>query len=413
MNKLTKGKIFYGWFIVAAGFIIMATGWGTVYNCASLFIKPISDELNFTRSQYGVTMTLRAACQMIISLFSGKIFANYNVKKLMMVSTIALIVSYFSFSLASTLAMFYILTIISSIAISLVCILPLSLIISNWFHEKRGFAIGIAFMGSGIGGMILNSLTGVWIVNYGWRIAFQFLALIMLLTITPCTFFILKLHPRDVGLSPYGKSANTNLIKEEEGKVTLPISNAFKTINFWTICLCSIIVNMSINTLVQTPSPHLNDIGYSITFSANILALSFGSLAIGKIVLGKLFDSFNVRIAATISFFCTLIGVTSLIFANYYIALGLFIISSGIGSAYNTLSSPIITQKLFKEYDYSSINGVLSAVASLGSVIGPIFTGYLYDVNQSYIPGFIIMAILTVLVIFIFNIFLTRKSTAQ
>ena len=399
IKKLYPKNIFYGWFIVAAGFMIMSVVWGIVYNSSSIFIKPISADMGFTRSQVSATMTIRAACHMIIALFSGKIFAKYNIRRIMQVTTVTLFISFFAYSYAKSLLMFYFLTIIISASASLVSILPVAIIISNWFYERRGFAIGIAFMGSGVGGMIFSSLAGLWVVNYGWRTTYQILAVIMLLAIIPCTFFIIRLRPKDMGLLPYGESTqsiNNDLNQEEDG---IMLSEALKTIRFWAILICSVIILISINALMLTISPHLSDIGYSITFSANILALTMGALALGKLLLGYMFDKLGLRATTTLSCFATLFAMIGLIFANHYIALVIIIIGAGLGSAYATIANPIITQSLFGRRDYISIYGVLSAANALGGVIAPILTGYIFDRTGSYITSFIIMAILSFIVL--------------
>ena len=408
-KNLYKGNIFYGWFIVAACFIIITTSWGIVYNCAGIFIKPISAELGFTRSQISATMTIRAASHMILALFSGKIFSKYNMIKLMKIATITLFASFFIYSYSISLATFYFFTIITSISVSLISFLPISIILSNWFYERRGFVLGLAFMGSGIGGMIFNSLAGQWIISYGWRSTYQILAIIMLITITPCTFFIIRLRPKDIGLAPLGKSTNTipnNDNLDEEG---IMLSEAIKTIRFWAIFICTVIIAMGNNTLIQSLSPHLSDIGYSVIFSANITALSMGSLAIGKLVLGKLFDSVGIRKATTISIVSTFLAIIGMIYAKYNISIGVIIISSGIGCAFTTISNPIIAQGIFGRRDYSSIYGVLTAASGLGGVFAPIFSAYYFDKTGSYNFSYNILAILCFGVIITFQLIFPKQ----
>ncbi len=400
-----KNKIFYGWVIVAAAFIIMATGWASVFNCSSLFIKPISDDLGFSRSEIGATMTIRAAFQMIISFFAGTIFSKFDIKKLLRLASIVLVISVFSYSLANSLWMLYILSAISSIAVMLITVIPLSLILNNWFVKDRGLAIGIAFMGSGVGGMILSSLVGNWINSYGWRVSYQILALIILFAVIPCTFYLIRIHPKEMGLMPHGSSSGKETVFEEEGMM---FRDAIKTLKFWALNITSILIMIGVNGLMMNVAPYLTDIGYSIPFSANIVALIMGSLAIGKLVLGKLFDKLGVKRALTISCTSTLIGLVGLLYAKYYIALGIVIIFSGIGCAYGTIANTVITVDIYGKKDYSSIYGFLSAISAFGSVVGPVFSGYLYDISGSYISGFKISVVFCAIGIVIYQFILSN-----
>lgn len=414
-KKLYHGRIFYGWYIVAAAFIIMAVGWGITFNTASLFIKPISEELGFSRQEINATFTIRSACQMIISLFSGIIFTKLKIRNLMKVASITLSLSIFSYSFVESLGMLYFITAISSVSIILLGILPLSLILNNWFYERCGFVIGLAFMGSGVGGMIFSSLIGNWLISFGWRTTYKILGIIVFLAIVPCVFLLIKIRPKEVGLAPLGESSYTDMKDFEQQEIEKEgtmLSEAIKTLRFWSICICGLIVTTSSNTLMHNISPYLTDIGYTVTFSANVVALSMGSLAVGKLILGYLFDKLGLRKGITILCLSTLLGLIGMIFAEYYIALAVVIICVGLSSSYHTIAIPIITYSVYGRRNYSSILGIITAANSLGGIIGPILVGYIYDLSGSYIISYKITAIATFSVMLIYQFVLPKKIIA-
>lgn len=412
-KALKKSNTFYGWFIVAASFILMASAMGIAYNCASLFIKPVSEDLGFTRQQINMTVTIRFVCQMILAFLSGKIFVRYNIKRLMQVSSIVLAVSYFCYSFSNTLLTYYIITCIVSFSVVLLTVLPLSLILSNWFYERRGLTIGIAFMGSGVGGMIFNSLCGIWLTSFGWRITYQILAVLMFLMIAPCVFFIIRIYPKDIGLSPLGNSDESNVLNDAIDEEGLLLTDAAKTIQFWLISICAVTVSMSVNTLMLNISPHLTDIGYSTKFSANIVAMCMGSLAIFKVVLGQLYDKLGISKATIISSLATLFGLIALVFADFYIVLPILIVCVGLGGSAGTMSNPIIAQNMFGRRDYSAIYGFLTAVSSIGGIIGPIINGYVFDMKGSYNIAFITMGIVILITIGIYQFIFTKMKKKE
>ena len=113
---MKKGRIFYGWYIVAAGFLVMFCSIGIVNNCSGLYIKPVCDDMGFSRGAMGVNMTILSACQMIVALFGGKIFVRFDVRNIMRISSIALAVSYFSYSFVQSLPMYYALSVVLGFA---------------------------------------------------------------------------------------------------------------------------------------------------------------------------------------------------------------------------------------------------------------------------------------------------------
>ena len=198
----SRPRIFYGWFIVAASFMVMFCTIGIVNNCSGLYIKPVCDDMGFSRGAMGVNMTILSICQMLVALFGGKIFVKFDVKKIMRISSILLAVGYFSYSLATSLPVFYLISVVVGFAMGGTTTMPLSLLIGNWFHQRRGFAVGVAFMGSGIGGMLFNSLAGQLITVFGWRATYCTLGIIAFVVLVPVCWLVIRTKPADMGLAP-------------------------------------------------------------------------------------------------------------------------------------------------------------------------------------------------------------------
>ncbi len=407
-----KNKIFYGWFIVASSFLLMTFGWGIVYNTSSLFIEPISETLNISRKAMNFTFTLRAIFMLLISLSSAVLFKRFKMINVMKVCSIALGFTFFLHSYINSLFMLYLLNSISSICVILLSVLPLSAILNNWFHIKRGLVVGLSFMGSGIGGLVFNPITGYIIVNHGWRSAYQFLGIIISLVIIPITFFVLKAKPRDIGEYPLGSSEEIEK-EAENSKEELPgvtFSEAIKTVRFWAICAASVILSIVGISLMLNISPHLTNIGYSVTFAANIVALTMGSLAVGKIILGHLFDRLGIRAATSIAVGFLIIGTLGMLYATNYIALFAIITGTGLGTAFYTIANPIITTKVYGSKDYSSIYGFLTAVIGLGGIISPMIVGFLYDNSGSYYSSYKLMLVLGIISFIVYQFVFPRKK---
>src|SRR6056297_72634 len=407
-----KSKVFYGWFIVASSFLIMALGWGIVFNTSSLFIEPISEALEISRKTMNFTFTLRSLTQLLISLASAIIFKRFKMINVMKICSILLVVSFFLHSYISSVIMLYILNTLSTVGVILISVLPLSAILNNWFHIKRGLVVGISFMGSGIGGMIFSPITGYFIVNHGWRSAYQFLGIVISLVIIPITFFVLKAKPRDIGEYPLGSSEEIEK-EAENSKEELPgitFSEAIKTVRFWAISSASVILSIVGMSLMLNISPHLTNIGYSVTFSANIVALTMGSLAIGKIILGHLFDRLGIRTATSIAVGFLIFGTMGMLYATNYIALFAVITGTGLGTAFYTIANPIITTKVYGSLDYSSIYGFLTAVIGFGGIISPMIVGALYDISGSYYSSYKLMLALGIAVLIIYQFVFPKKE---
>lgn len=403
-------KIFYGWIIVASSFLIMTLGWGIVFNTSSLFIEPVSETLDISRKVMNFTFTLRAIFQLLISLSSVILFKRFKMINVMRFCSVGLGITFFLHSYINSVFLLYLLNSLSTVFVILLSVLPLSAILNNWFHIKRGLVVGISFMGSGIGGLIFNPITGYIIVNYGWRSAYQFLSVVIFAIVVPITFFVLKQKPEDIGENPLGEIDEEESEKSEDKSYGITLSEAMRTFRFWGISVASVLLSIVGISLMLNISPHLTNAGYSVTFAANIVALTMGALAIGKIILGSLFDRLGLRTATSIAVSFLIIGTVGMIYVTNYIALFAVVAGTGLGTAFYTIANPIITTKVYGNKDYSSIYGFLTAVIGLGGIISPLIVGFLYDSSGSYFSSYKLMLVLGIAVLVLYQFVFPKEE---
>jgi MFS family permease len=403
-------KIFYGWIIVASSFLIMTLGWGIVFNTSSLFIEPVSETLDISRKVMNFTFTLRAIFQLLISLSSVILFKRFKMINVMRFCSVGLGITFFLHSYINSVFLLYLLNSLSTVFVILLSVLPLSAILNNWFHIKRGLVVGISFMGSGIGGLIFNPITGYIIVNYGWRSAYQFLSVVIFAIVVPITFFVLKHKPEDIGETPLGEIDEEESEKSEDKSYGITLSEAMRTFRFWGISVASVLLSIVGISLMLNISPHLTNAGYSVTFAANIVALTMGALAIGKIILGSLFDKLGLRTATSIAVSFLIIGTVGMIYVTNYIALFAVVAGTGLGTAFYTIANPIITTKVYGNKDYSSIYGFLTAVIGLGGIISPLIVGFLYDSSGSYFSSYKLMLVLGIAVLVLYQFVFPKEE---
>ena len=397
-----KKKIFYGWIIVAACCLVMATTMGIVTNCNSLFIKPISEELGISRQTISMMISLQSFGSMAASLFAGRIFNGRNIIKIMKTAVVIMTVSYFLNSFAKNVYLLYGTYLINGVMMALVTTLPISFLINNWFADKIGYAFGLASMGSGIGGAVFNSLAGQIMNATGWRNTYRILAVCMLILAVPCIFFVLKLNPAEMGLKPYREHR-----KKEEGQIKetqqelkgYTFSEARKTPLFWILCVLAVVIGICLNSMYTTISPHLQDKGYSLVFSANVISACLLVMAAGKILIGRIFDAFGAKIG----FLCACAALTTatigMRFCTFLPALGLVIVGVGFGCIFGAVVFPLTIPLVFGKKEYRSIIGPYSALFSFGGIIGPVVAGKTYDLTGAYDLCYTIDIIIMIIII--------------
>ncbi|WP_458862857.1 MFS transporter [Acidaminobacterium chupaoyuni] len=395
---MKKQKVFYGWYIVAAGFLVFALSMGIVNNCAGVFIKPLCEAFGFPRKAVNLMSTICGACGMLLALFSGRFYRRFDVVKTMRFAAVALAGSYFAYSYCRSLPMFYLVSVIVGFSQALLVTVSMSMLLNNWFHEKRGTAVGIAFMGSGIGGMLFNPLANALIEAMGWQGAYRVLAVLMGALLIPACFLVLRNSPADLGLTPYGAGAQDPLAQTPPAQAEgFTLHELQHTLHFWLFCLCNFVAIFAMCCLMTQVAPHLSDVGYSPSFAAVMTSLCMGSLALGKVILGRLYDKLGVRAATMFSVIAAFFGFIGMLLVPFKPALGLIVVGSGFGSCFGSVAPPVLTQTLYGKKDYGAILGRLSACGNAAGMLCPVVMGTVYDSFGSYRPIFMVLVVVIAL----------------
>jgi MFS family permease len=320
----------------------------------------------------------------------------------MMVSSIILPIAYFFFSKATNIYMFYVISAVVGLCLGLCGMVPMSTLITRWFNEKKGLATGLAFTGSGLGGMILQPIIGKLIVNVGWRNTYAILAVLMFVLVVPCTVFIIKDYPSDKGLQPFGgvPKAVDNAPVVEEGGMTL--AQARKKAYFWMFLPLVTLSSAAACSMVQNVSPYVTDLGFDPTVAASLSALSLGVLAACKVILGQIYDKKGSLFTTVMSLACLVAAAACYGSAvnTAFLYAGIFI--SGLGIAYTTVGYPINTQSMFGKKDYSAIYGNVASFSSIGTAIGSPITSMIYDATGSYRMAWFMWAAVNAVAIVVF-----------
>jgi len=409
---MKKNKLFYGWWIAFASFFLLLMQ-GIAGNCGSVFIKPVTDTLKVSRTEFSLHFTIVALSIVISASVIGKVIKKYGLRLVMLVSCVLLGIGHIGFSRANELIHFYLMDVLVGIGIAGATIIPASILITSWFEKKRGFIMGICFTASGLAGLIFNPLLNRIIMNYSWREAYLMMGVVILVLGIPVIYFIVVDHPSKKGLMPYGKEeTQTNLNTEVTG---LKLAEAMKTSYFWCLVIAVFLVNIQAGGVLVQLVPYLTDTGFSSTFATNIIAIAMGSLMIGKIAIGAIFDRFGSRVGVSYAIIIIMISMLVLMGAKTAPIAIIFGILVGLGSPIAAVAPSLLTAELFGNKDYGSIFGIVNMFCMLGTAIGPIVTSSIYDATGSYIAAWklTIALVATALVLLLLSISRFKRANAR
>lgn len=376
-----RNKIHPAWITTIQIFLIMFSLCSIAYNTTSLFIDPISEDLNISRTATNFIITVRSTASLITLSLSGYLFKRFGIKKMMVFGAVGTALTLFFFSYAQGPIWMYVCYFLMGLCLGYLSELSTSLIILHWFEEKTSFANGIASTGSGLGGAVFTSLAGIFIGTYGWRFTYRFLAVIgFILTIIP--ILRIKIYPSEINSLPYGNRKDRKIIDFPGVEFKELKSNPY----FWALWLCVILISYSYYVVIVGFPAHLLNIGYSIEITGTVSAITLIVMSLMKIILGYMYDEFDI--AKTVLFTCIVqvLGAIAAIKAANPIFLPLAIFSLATGSANFAQSLQGVSRKLFGRKDYASILRVFMMGSNGGGLVCPVISGLAFDTAGSYIP---------------------------
>lgn len=389
-------RIHYGWIIVLCGILITGVSGGMAVNCFSLFIVPINEDLGFTRGQLGLCQTINALGFLAVSLGSGWFFRRIKLIYIMRIAAVLQTAVFFLYAQASELWMLYVLSAVNSLCAASLTWIPFSIILNNWFLKKRALAIGIAFMGSGIGGMIASAVGGPLIVWFGWRATFMVFACALAVVLLPIMYLVLYVSPEDAGKAPYGagKQMETTVSLSGDGAI---LKEEIRNTRFYRIALCLFAFGFASNGYTGTFLPHMQDVGYTEVTASTLYSMYMLILAVGKVLMGAIFDKIGTWKTTLLGIVTMALTLTGLIFCKIPLFIAVMLLASGVGNCYTTVGIPVMTRTVYGMREYAAFTGIMNVACNIGSTLAPSVLGFVRDFTGAYTPGYaVILAVLVV-----------------
>jgi MFS family permease len=322
-------------------------------------------------------------------------------KRIQTVSIIGFVLSYASFSLATNVIHLYISSFFTGIFFLNASLIPVSMMITNWFVKKRGLAMSIAMAGIGVGGTIFSPVI-TWLLGaYGWRSTYRIMALIILVLALPAALFILRKRPEDMGLLPYGSedaaiqdAASKRIPKKAD--IVFPLSvKESRTKLFFILFIFGMLCNGLINTGSLGHFPPAIEELQGPQVQALIISMYSMIGIFGKLVLGWLNDRFGVVVSTAFGCITFALSFIFILFGRNISMLYIMAFLFGLGDAIGTVTPPLITSAIFGAEKYGEAYGIANSFTQIGLSLGALMVAAVYDTSGSYNTAWILLIILT------------------
>ena len=370
-------RIHRAWWMLIGCCLLQGGSLGIIHNCRGIFYDPVIEDLGFGMGAFSFYILFFGVCSCFVLPFVGKLFRKVDSRILLGGASLVFSGTVFVMGFSHSLLAFYIAGAIQGFASAFLMFFPAPYILGNWFHKKRGLAVGLSAAVAGLAGVLGNPLGSAIIRAFGWRTGFFSFGLISLAMMFPVSVFLLRRSPEDVGCRPYGAEDDDALTGESCPLDGVPASRAKRESAFWLLILAGLLAAFMCSYYAHL-SPLGIYFGYGSMVGALMVSCSMAGNVAGKLLLGQLYDRFGLRMALAAGTVVTGAGYL-LLLINSIPARIIGATLYGFSMATSTVMIPITIRDVYGSRDYGELLSYSSMVSTLGTSINMAIIGYMVD----------------------------------
>ncbi|MDF3300514.1 MFS transporter [Streptomyces tropicalis] len=291
-------RIHRAWFVAAVTFVTI-TGAAAFRSLPGLLIDPLHQEFGWSRGTIGGAVSVNLALYGLTAPFAAALMDRFGIRRVV-AAALAVIAAGSGATVWMTAAWQLLLCwgLLVGLGTGAMALAFAATVTERWFTARRGLVSGILTAASASGQLIFLPVLS-WIVqDHGWRPAAVTVALAALVVI-PFVWLLLRDHPADTGLKPYGASVFVPRPAPAAGaarRTVAALASAVRTGPFWLLAGTFAICGASTNGLIQTHFvPAAHDHGMPVTTAASLLAVIGLFDVAGTIASGWFTDRFEPR----------------------------------------------------------------------------------------------------------------------
>lgn len=399
-KHLSKWNIHYAWILLFACCVFELALQGVFNYCAGIFYVPVSSSLGISVGAFSVSASIYGISLGLFSPIAGKLFSRRYFSLQMACATVVMCVTYMLLSIANAVWQWYVAMIIIGICGSFLLILPIPILINNWFEKNAGIAVSITAAFSGLSGAVISPIGAKIILDFGWRKAYLTLGLAAVVFSVPIILLFVCASPEQVGLLPYG-SAGEDISECKHNQVTSETRSTIlsrKTLLVLaTVALLSVFKNFHNHYSAFAASIGIDDMS-----GAKLMSLIMVGTIFFRLALGALND--RADIAKTLTFSLAVVFVSLLCVSLIYTNTIIFTAATfalGIGPAMMAVLPALITGNVFTRREYGSVFPIVTMVSTMASALSNSIIGFIYDAFGSYVPAMMLGVVVSILTYFL------------
>ena len=393
---------FYGWRVVGAAFVLAFFGWGLGFYGPPVYLQAVREARGFSLAVVSAAVTLHFLSGALVAANVPALYRRFGLPAVTQAAAVALAAGVFGWAIAPTPWWLFGAAVVSGAGWAAMSGVAVNAVVSPWFARARPAALGTAYNGASLAGLVLSPLWVAIIIFAGFPMA---AAAIGIATVV-ITWFLARHYfartPAGMGLSPDGDTpgAPATSVTSPDAR-PLPGSLLWRDWHFITLAAGSALTLFAqIGLITHLYSLLVPPLGKQ--WAGIVMGIGTGAGMLGRMLVGWLMPVHaDRRLVACASYAVQICGTLLLAYAAGanvpLMLLGVMMFGIGIGNA--TSLPPLIAQVEFVKDDVSRVVALVVAIGQATYAFAPAVFGLVREFAPQDSAVFAVAAIVQALAI--------------
>jgi len=307
---------------------------------------------------------------------AGIMVDRFGPRRLMLVGIVIAGAALIGLGGVTTIGAFYFFYLLNAVGYVLGGPLPVQVLLSRWFDTARGKAMGIAYLGIGVGGALVPLVAYALTQSMGWRGALRVLGILMIVIALPGAF-IVREPPRPAA-GPEGAAPSVAAILRRPA--------------FYLLAAGSMASIGAVGGTMQNLKLYLSlDRKLPQGEIAGVLSLILVGSIGGRLLMGWLADRWYKKHVMLLVYTIVAATIPAMVFAPSpaLIKVGAFLFGIGLGGDYMVI--PLMAAELFGLRMLGRVMGIVLTADGVAEAVVPMAVATIRDRTGSYAGGFLLL----------------------
>jgi hypothetical protein len=377
---------FYGWRVVGAAFVLAFFGWGLGFYGPPVFLQAVREARGFSLAIVSAAVTLHFLAGAAVAANVPKLYARFGLPAVTKAAALALAAGVFGWAIAATPWQLFAATLVSGAGWAAMSGVAVNAVVSPWFSRARPVALGTAYNGASVAGLILSPLWVTAIVYMGFPVAAAIIGAAAVIVTWWLASRYFARTPAEMSLSPDGDAAGAPAAAVTAPHARpLPGRLMWRDLGFATLAGgAALTLFAQIGLITHLYSLLVPALGQQ--WAGIVMGIGTGAGMVGRMLVGWLMPArADRRLVACVSYAVQICGALVLIAAagtNVPLLLfGVLLFGLGIGNA--TSLPPLIAQVEFVKDDVPRVVALVIAIGQVTFAFAPAVFGLIREFAAS------------------------------